>query len=485
MNDWGQGYVTDVDYTHGFYRDLAPGFLRLLCRLQGVAEPPGPLTYLELGCGQGFALNALAAANPDDRFVGVDFMPSQIVGARRLAERAELDNVTFLERSFDELVDRDDLPACDIIVLHGVYSWVGPAQREAIRKIILRHLKAGGLVYLSYNCMVGWAQFLPFQRLLRDLAVSRGGVEAATETFGRIRELAATNIGYFADNAAIKALLTDLEKRDARYLAHEYLNGNWEPLYFHDVDRELRSCRLSFIGSASPADNVPKFAAAPEAAALQQSERDPALRELVKDIALGRRFRKDVYQRGPVRLDAGERGEALADTVFALTKPRGSIPLKAPVPLGTLELRRPVYAAIFDALDLGPRTLGAIAGGPDGLHEVVTVLMQTGAIHPCVAPGVAGGAAARLNRAITETSEDRQRFGFVASPVIGTAIPVPAAMRSVLSICLSTPDLEDLEIAEQVKAAANREPVPDSENELSAADIGQQRRSWRQLGIIS
>ena len=147
MRDWEQGYNTEIDYIYGFYRELAPSYIRTIGRLQGLAVPEGRLTYLELGCGQGLGPILLAAANPDDRFIGVDFAPEHILGARRLAQAAKLGNVTFEEDSFETLAEQPDrLPECDIIVLHGIYSWIGPAQREAVRSIIRRKLKTGGLL---------------------------------------------------------------------------------------------------------------------------------------------------------------------------------------------------------------------------------------------------------------------------------------------------------------------------------------------------
>jgi hypothetical protein len=36
MNEWGGGYVTDLEYGSGFYKEQAPGHLRLACQLLGV-----------------------------------------------------------------------------------------------------------------------------------------------------------------------------------------------------------------------------------------------------------------------------------------------------------------------------------------------------------------------------------------------------------------------------------------------------------------
>src|SRR6478752_4438102 len=97
MAAWSEGYVTDIPYTSQYYPELAPGFLAFNCLRQSVRPPslgPGS-NYLELGCGQGFGLNLLAAANPAMQFLGIDFHPCQIANAQQLARAAGLANVTF------------------------------------------------------------------------------------------------------------------------------------------------------------------------------------------------------------------------------------------------------------------------------------------------------------------------------------------------------------------------------------------------------
>ena len=68
MSGWGGGYVTDITYMTGCYRQQSPSVIALGCLLGGVASPlPGPddpLSYVELGCGQGLGALILAASNP-------------------------------------------------------------------------------------------------------------------------------------------------------------------------------------------------------------------------------------------------------------------------------------------------------------------------------------------------------------------------------------------------------------------------------------
>ncbi len=88
----GNGYVTDIAYMPGYYRQQAPSLMSLACLLGGVASPmPGPddpVTYLELGCGQGFGALLLAASNPSWQVTAVDFNPAHIAEGRAWAKAA-------------------------------------------------------------------------------------------------------------------------------------------------------------------------------------------------------------------------------------------------------------------------------------------------------------------------------------------------------------------------------------------------------------
>src|SRR5262249_24909122 len=174
--DWGEGYVTDLQYTPSFCKEQSPAILRLACMLNGVETTPesGSFTYCDLGCGEGQTALILAAGYPEGRFYGVDFNPGHIMRARGIAAAAALSNVEFLERSFDDLAD-ESFPEFDFITLHGVYSWISPGLRQSIVQFVARQLKPGGIVYVGYNAMPGSTSGLAVQRLLHDVGAQAHG----------------------------------------------------------------------------------------------------------------------------------------------------------------------------------------------------------------------------------------------------------------------------------------------------------------------
>lgn len=67
-DNWSSGYITDLQYTHGFYKELSPTHLRFAALSSGFrthTDIADGMAYCELGCGQGVTANILAAANPE------------------------------------------------------------------------------------------------------------------------------------------------------------------------------------------------------------------------------------------------------------------------------------------------------------------------------------------------------------------------------------------------------------------------------------
>src|ERR1700751_2432768 len=136
--DWTGGYVTDIGYTANFFRETTPSHIG--SPPVGMGRSPGrpfkPMRGLEPGFGQGFNLTLLAAANPDIAFEGFDFNPEHVAHARRLIEGANLSNIAVTESSFEEAAARRGDNDIDLIVLHGILSWVSPPALEAIVDIL-------------------------------------------------------------------------------------------------------------------------------------------------------------------------------------------------------------------------------------------------------------------------------------------------------------------------------------------------------------
>src|SRR5689334_12867672 len=203
------GYLSDVPYLRTFSKDLSPAMLRLVAALNGFPAPPADdFDYCELGSGNGDTTAALAAAHPGSRFLGVDVNPEHVAFATSLANGGGLGNVRFLERDFADLAG-EGLPDFDYICAHGVLSWISPEKRKALLAFAEAKLKPGGLLYVSYNALPGWAAVEPLRRLMVD---SAAGIEGGTLDRARHAVAVATLLkdggaGYFASNPVAKDML--------------------------------------------------------------------------------------------------------------------------------------------------------------------------------------------------------------------------------------------------------------------------------------
>jgi len=430
---WADGYVVDVDYTDGYYRELSPGLLRFVSLLGGVETGDGAdgFSYCELGCGNGRSVALHAAADPRGRYFGVDFNPAHIHNARKLARDAGLDNATFLEKSFAELLD-SDVPEMDFVTLHGVYSWIAGENRGHIVEFIRRKLKPGGLVYVSYNCLPGLAPVQPLQRLLASHAAQGGG-----ELFGRIRgalefanRLDQCGAGYFRLNPLTKVRLDTLGKQNLAYLAHEYFNANWLPAYHADVSAEMAEAKLGYVGSAALSENFDQFSLAPDIAKLIAGVGDRALAETVRDFARNSVFRRDVFARGASKAAPGELDAMLGRQRFCLAIPRSVCRMTAKVPAGEVTLQAEMHAPVLDLLALAPMTFDEMANKPETAHlnrsqlrQAVFALAAIGQVLPALpeaGEAMRREACRRFNAGTLARPSSKSGYGnTLASPVLG------------------------------------------------------------------
>ncbi|GJD50497.1 putative protein RP789 [Methylobacterium crusticola] len=441
MSLWSDGYVSDVAYLPGLYLEQTPGHLLLACLVNGI-EPPDcgdNFRYCELGCGQGVTAAVIAAANPRARVVAMDFNPAHVARARRVATEAGLTNVEFLELSFADLAGEPALRDFDMVSAHGVWSWIAHRDRLDIAKFLGRAVKPGGLAAISYNAMPGWTAMIPLQRLLLEQARLGHGRsdQRVLQGLTFVRRMQEAGSGVLGDGALLDKLLAKGGKAAgddrAVYLAHEYLNENWQPLYHADTARLLANAKLTYAGSSTLTDNFPDLQLKPAQRALLAEVPAGPQRETMKDFLSSRPFRRDVFVRGARTMPDSERDGHLARIGLALSVPRPEVRLELDVPAGKAQLPDHHYRPILDALAERPHTLLELAGlpalrdlaGAPSMVEIAGILVGTGQALPlpwgldvAVAP-----AARAYNRAAVEPVVDRHAAtASLAAPGSGSGV---------------------------------------------------------------
>jgi SAM-dependent methyltransferase len=428
-----QGYVTDVPYLRNFQREMAPAWLDCVATLCGMSPPnrASGFAWCDLGCGQGLTATVLAATHPAGRFVGVDLMPAHIANARALASDAGVGNLEFYNADFAAV----DLGTTrfDYIVAHGVYAWIDERSQAALCRLIDRHLAPGGLVYLSYNAMPGWAADMPLQHLLLALGARMPGdsiarFSAAAELVGRIAAAGAPSL----TASPIAAQLGTIEERLARaYLAHEYLAPYWQPLFVSEVRKTMAQIGLVPVGSATFVDNFDSFVLRAAEREVLARVTDAGAYELVRDFLTHKRFRRDVFGRDVPSLDDDERRQLLCAMRFALACPADAVTFATRTAAGQLKFDNPVARRIVTALAGGPCHLSQIAAGEVASQDLIASLIALccgGAVRPVENGDVP---VAALNRLFLDHISDGDPIGYLALPC-GTAVKAEAAVLRAL-----------------------------------------------------
>lgn len=436
---WGEGYVTDLEYTAGYYRELNPSLLRFACLHGGIQPPPaGPLNYLELGFGQGLSLNIHAAACPGT-YWGTDFNPSHTARAAQFTDPHD-GSIRLLNDSFAELQARSDLPDFDVIALHGVWSWISDANRRAIVDIARRKLKVGGILSVSYNCDPGWAALQPLRHLMylhtrMNTAPAGGRAASVDQALAFSSKLEKAGALYFRNNPQVGPFLQAISAMDRKYLVHEYLGEDWQPMAFSQVVDWLAPARVEFAASANLLDQVENLMLNPAGRQLVAEAGNRVLRETIRDYLVHQRFRRDIFVKGLRPLSAVDRLEQLDRQSIVLKTLPSQVPSKIAGPFFEANLQPDVYGLLVEALASdghAPKTIADLrargaARNVSAAHIVEGVAMLIGMDHAVPAEAATAESRRRcaaLNRALCERARRGDEFPCLASPVAGTGIEV-------------------------------------------------------------
>lgn len=439
MSAWTEGYVTEIGYTHGYYAELKPLLMRQALLNQAIDHRrPATLRYLELGIGQGLSLNIHAAATQGE-YWGCDFNPLQVANAQALAAASGA-NIRVLDSSFEELVARTDLPAFDVIALHGVWSWISAPNRRLIVEIARRHLAVGGVFYISYNTTPGWSAAVP----LRHLMTLHAGL-ASPETLGLApkidaavafaQSLADANAAYFRANPGAAERLKTVKGQPHSYVAHEYFNADWHPMPFSDMAGQLSEAKLSYATSIHLPDHFDVINLTADQQKILQGISHTVLRESVRDYLVNQQFRRDLWVKGPRALPPSARTALVQAQGYAVTTAPDLIPFKVKGVVGEVELQEAIYKPVIAALAAdacAPKTFSQLLALTPGmnarsLNEALVLLSGMGHVVPTQAPDVARTvkpSCDRLNAYLLEQAAHSGDVAYLASPVAGGGVAV-------------------------------------------------------------
>lgn len=361
-----------------------PDHLLALGRWLGVdvPDPSGSLRVLELGCAAGGNLLPMAVREPGWRVEGVDLAAHEVARGQALAAAA---GATNLRLEVGDVAALGDRGTYDVIVAHGLLSWVPPAVADALLAFVGRSLAPGGVAYVSYNVAAGWAH----RGQLRDWLLARVDADDEQARVDQARALLPEAPAVVAELARAVASESDA------YISQDYLAVFNEALAFPALAARAEAVGLSAVADANGACPVLGGRWSPSGSAARAAVgEDPVAQEAWLDAQQGRSFRSTVLVRAPRPAWRGPEGLAFTT---ALRRVDGA-PVDAPGPTRFASAWG-AHATIADPMVKGllgrlgaawPRAVpfAALAEslGPHA-EPVLSVLVGSNLVHPRLREG--------------------------------------------------------------------------------------------------
>lgn len=434
LGGWSDGYTTDAVYADHVTGDLCPAWFSMISVLNG--QPPldlsRKLVWLDIACGTGLAACTVAAGHPDIEVWGVDYNPSHIERARRIAALAGLTNTTFVEADFATLAqDRTVGPSdVDVVVVNGVYSWVSATNQRRIVDAIAGRLRPGGLAHVMYEIAAGWASMIPVAEALRLTADADGrpGGLAFHDAAATIARLASSGAEYFPMGNRETHQMQGWADLDGSLGAHEYLGANFGPLDVSNVHDLMATAKCSFLGGLNALDHH-RYYSVPREFADVLGARGDVMREMIRDLTIQVPLRNDLFRRGRAKVTRVENEDRLRHLeIVGLGLPFSEVTVN--LPAMQVALDPSFHVPLVEALQSRRLDVPAVLD----IHPTWTLADATAGMALLVAAGYAApsnpGAPTsgavdgcrRLNRVLGHERRLGYGHGCVVTPVTGAMV---------------------------------------------------------------
>ena len=305
-------------YPGAVYPQTQPDTLATVAALHGL-QPASVANcrVLELGCGDGSNLIALAYAQRGSEFVGLDLSASAIQRGKAQVEKLGLRNLRL--HAADVMEAGRELGVFDFIIAHGLYSWVPEAVREKILSLCAELLSEQGVAYVSYNAYPG--------NHLRDLArrmmhFHAGPFADPRQQIAQARALLKFVAEAKAEPGVYHQVVRQELDRVTRYtdagFFHDDLSSTNQSFYFHEFASSAARHGLQYLSEAEVIDQQEDGFSAAAGAMLQQlGSQNVIAREQYLDFLKGRAFRQTLLCRDHLRLEREPNPNRVLDLLVA------------------------------------------------------------------------------------------------------------------------------------------------------------------------
>jgi len=483
----------------------SPISLSYIAALRGVAprQPGAGFTYAVVNCTKPWLLMCLAASNPEGRFYGLVTDSTACAQAVAEAQQCHVENVVFLcAAAEDALNGKISLPSLNYLYADETVRSISSNERSALFDLAKKFLLPGGLFHYSYRAYENAHGALRF--LVREFAPEM----TADQSKVFLRELKTLGASYFADNAAALLCLDDAATKDMPDMFFSDYDEGAASSGSFDTLIALRPHGFMYVGDSHMAANYMDLSVSPEAQKIITSCRENYLYEPIKDFALNRVVRSDIWCRGPVS-QTDSLPALFGSFAYGIIAPRENVPIEIKAPGKTIDLSAPVFTKLVDLMTLMPINIGDFLSHPVGKEFLpsdvvgaVQILVACGIAQPMrglyqsdannvAQPRFAGLLNQRLGRAPVSAGEI-----WMASPTLGNVMSIPAREALVMqaldraglanSVSVLLPELQRLAKnpgeASRIMDAAN--PTSDTAHHMIEDTVSRSIVQWYAYGLL-
>jgi len=421
--------------------DMSPVSLGYAAALRGVKRRASgsSFRYALLNCRDIEAFVCLAASNPEGSFTGVVTDVQAALAARESAAARHVMNVVFVPGTPSSLLSvgggiDPSLADLDYLVADEIDAPLAPAERKALFELAQKCLKPSGLFAYSYRAYTQSADILRF--LINEYAPAM----TAAQSKEFLEELKALGPLFFADQPeALDALERALAEGHPDAFFKSCGKGQPASSGTFDTLAALLPLGFAFAGSADIGANYMELSTPPSAHDVLIKCREHLLYEPVKDFAMNRLVRHDIWCRLPADL-SDDPAELFGMGIYGMTLPREQIPSTLQAPGKTFDLTQPLFANMIEVMSLLPMGIGDFLKHPLGQGvapsdalEAMQVLVALGVARPmrehhrsCANVQLSDLKWATDFNRYLDTASITERHVLLASEVIGGGVRVSA-----------------------------------------------------------
>lgn len=300
-------YVQDIEFPSNVHPVQMPGIISLAAAMGGYVPPDltEKFTYVDLGCGSGATIAALASIYPNADFIGIDFNAGHIAKGQELAAQYELSNLRFIENSFDQL-NPAEIPPCDFATMRGCYAWLEAPMAQAARRILSQIMKPGGLVMIEFMCLPGKIAIEPLWKLIQTLVPQDkydSSYDRAKDGMSLLEILTRRGMKYINAHSTIapniqKYMNVTTENREiaTNHFSHNAMASGFTPRYFTDMHDEMKQEGFSYAGDTSlNLNDLELCIPQQQIATFKDFDDDLCRRETLKDFIRNEQSRNGVF----------------------------------------------------------------------------------------------------------------------------------------------------------------------------------------------